>query len=87
MKAEEIYRVRNSYTVAKPRADNITYTVWIKIGNQSFCLDGYQETKENAEWMRTMLGKALLTVIEHDRRRRTKRLGGDRDVPGQGNEG
>lgn len=38
-------------------------TVWIKIGNQSFSIDGYQDTKEEADWMRLMLGKAFQSLV------------------------
>lgn len=42
-------------------------TVWIKIGNQSFSLDGYQDDEETADWMRLMLGKAFAVMIKHER--------------------
>lgn len=60
-------RLRDKYTFAKPCCvDDDTpdaHTVWLKIGNQSFCIDGYQDTKEEADWMRLMLGKALLALL------------------------
>jgi hypothetical protein len=37
--------------------------VWLKIGVQSFCIDGYQDTKEEAEWIRKMLAKALMNFL------------------------
>ncbi len=58
--------LRDEHTFSKPCCVNETpdaHTVWLKIGNQSFCIDGYQETKKAADWMRFMLGKALANLV------------------------
>lgn len=39
------------------------HTVWLKATNQSFCVDHYSETKEEAEWMRDMLCVALAKIV------------------------
>lgn len=55
------------YTSIKPcivDGEPDAHTTQIKIGNQSFRIDGYQETKEEAEWMCEMLGKAFKVMIE-----------------------
>lgn len=39
-------------------------TIWLKVEGQSFCISGYQDNKEEADWMRLMLGKALARLIE-----------------------
>ena len=39
-------------------------TVWFLVGNQSFCLSGYCENVEEAEWMRLQLGSALAKLCE-----------------------
>lgn len=58
------------YTEAKPvvvgcddDAHPDAHTVWLKVEQQSFCLTDYSETKEEADWMRLMLAKALSKVI------------------------
>lgn len=59
-------RLAHLYTFKRPVCVNETpdaHTVWLKIGVQSFCIDGYQDTAEEAEWMRLMLGHALATVL------------------------
>jgi hypothetical protein len=58
--------LRDKYTFSKPCCVDKTpdaQTVWLKIGNQSFCIDGYKDTKEESEWMRLMLGKALAKLV------------------------
>jgi hypothetical protein len=58
---------RDSFTFIKPccvDGEPDAQTVWIRAGNQSFSLDGYRETKEEAEWMRLMLGKAFAAMAE-----------------------
>ena len=70
--------LRDKYTFSRPCCVDETpdaQTVWLKIGNQSFCIDGYQDTKEEADWMRLMLGKALATLVsanDQAQRPRTK---------------
>lgn len=36
-------------------------TVWLKVGVQSFPLDGYVDNLNEAEWKRWMLAKALIS--------------------------
>lgn len=58
-------KLRDKYTFLKPclvSTEPDAHTVGIKIGVQSFHLDGYQENKESAEWFRLMLGKAFATL-------------------------
>ncbi len=58
--------VVDKFTLAKPCCVDGTpdaHTVWLKIGVQSFCIDGYQDTKEDADWMRKMLAKALMNFL------------------------
>lgn len=43
-------------------------TVWLKVTNQSFCINHYSETLEDAEWMRDMLCVALAKVVSDSRR-------------------
>ena len=41
------------------------HTVWLKVGVQSFCITpDYAEDDEHAEWLRKMLGKALVALVE-----------------------
>lgn len=59
--------MRDKYTMKKPCLVNDdgtpdAHTVWLVVGVQSFCLDGYMDTAEEADWMRLMLGKALAGV-------------------------
>lgn len=57
--------MRDKYTMAKPVLVSDApdaHTVWLKVEGQSFMLDGYQDTKEEAEWTRLMLGKALANI-------------------------
>lgn len=59
-------RLRDKFTFAKPCIVHDApdaQTVWIKVGDQSFQIDGYQETKADADWMRLMIGKALLSLL------------------------
>lgn len=37
--------------------------VWLKVGNQSFKLDNFSESMEEAEWMRDMLCVALAKIV------------------------
>jgi len=58
--------IRDNYTLAKPcLVDGCpdAHTVWLKIQGQSFCIDGYQDTKDEADWMCKMLAKALTTFL------------------------
>ena len=42
------------------------HTVWLKVGSQEFCVSSIAcETKEEAEWMQTMLAKAIVALWEH----------------------
>ena len=55
-------RFKEKYTFKKPcciDGEPDAQTVWIKIGGQSFQLDGYQDDEESADWYRHMIGKAL----------------------------
>ena len=55
--------LKERYTLKKPCCvsdEPDAHTVWLKIGNQSFRLDGYFETADEAEWMRKMLATALM---------------------------
>ncbi len=55
------------YTEIKPCCVSDTpdaHTVWIKVDGQSFAIDGYQDTKEDAKWMQQMLGKAFLAMLQ-----------------------
>lgn len=62
--------LRDKYTFAKPCVVGgdeefpEAQTVWLKIGVQSFRLDGFFETKQDAEWTRSMLGVALLSMLD-----------------------
>ena len=69
-------QLRDEFTLSKPCCVDGTpdaQTVWLKIGVQSFCLDGYQDTKEEADWMRLTLGKALKNLIEQEIKTTTKK--------------
>ena len=64
--------LRDRYTLAQPCVVSVEpggdtppspHTVWLRIGNQSFQLDGYCDTLEEAEWMRDQLGAALANLI------------------------
>lgn len=59
--------LKEKYTFSQPvlvsYAPNAR-TVWLKVNQQSFCIDGHQDTRKEAEWMRIMLAKALHTVID-----------------------
>ncbi len=46
------------------------HTVWLKVGVQEFRLMPTLETKEEAEWMREQLAKALISVVEATRKGR-----------------
>ena len=42
------------------------HTVWLKVGPQEFCVSSIAcETKEEAEWMRLMLAKAIVALWQH----------------------
>lgn len=61
--------LRDKYTILKPccvAGVPDAHTVWIQVGVQSFCLDGYH-TKAEAEWMRLMVGKALENIIKKEK--------------------
>lgn len=55
------------YTLCKPccvDGEPDAHTVWLKVGVQSFCVTSFAcETKDEAEWTRDMLAKALATVV------------------------
>lgn len=58
--------LRDEFTYSQPccvDGEPDAHTTWIKVGVQSFAIDGYQETKEAADWMRLMLGKAFQAMI------------------------
>lgn len=59
--------LKEKYTFSQPvlvsYAPNAR-TVWLKVNQQSFCIDGHQDTQEEADWMRTMLAKAMASVID-----------------------
>ncbi len=60
---EAAEKFRDEYTFSQPCCVNgepDAQTVWLKIGNQSFSLDGYHGSEEVA-YFRLMLGKALAT--------------------------
>lgn len=61
--------IRNNYTAIKECAvggeDELHYTVWLKVNQQSFCVTPQAyETMEEAEWFRDQLVSALLTMLE-----------------------
>ena len=39
------------------------HVVWIRVGVQTFRIDGYSDTKPEAEWMRDMLAKLMLNLV------------------------
>lgn len=54
-----------TYTRKKPvtvHGEPGAHTVWLKVGVQSFQINDYCETAEHADWMRSMLAKALAGV-------------------------
>lgn len=57
------------YTEIKPvvvEGSPDAHTIWLKCGNQRFCLSQYQDTKEEAEWMQDQLCVALDSIVrEH----------------------
>lgn len=47
--------------------DEPGFCCWLTVGNQSFCVTpNYCDTKEEAEWMRDMLAKALASIIREN---------------------
>lgn len=62
-----VSRLREQYTLCKPccvDGEPDAHTVWLKVGVQSFCVTSFAcETKDEAEWTRDMLAKALATVV------------------------
>jgi hypothetical protein len=55
------------YTEAKPvcvDGQPDAHKILLKIDGQSFWIDGYQDTEKDANWMRLMIGKALLALIQ-----------------------
>lgn len=40
------------------------HTVWFKVEQQTFGLDGYSNNREDAEWLRTMLATALFKLVQ-----------------------
>lgn len=42
------------------------HNVWLVVNQQSFCLDGHQDTKADAQWMRSQLAKAIETIIKEN---------------------
>lgn len=68
-KLRQARSLADTYTFAKPCCVSDTpdaHTVWIKVGNQSFSIDGYQDTLAEANWMRLMLGKAIQTILSEN---------------------
>jgi hypothetical protein len=67
--ATSVDALRDAYTFKKECVvggeEELQYTVWLRIGNQSFTLDGYHN-EEDAEYFRLMLGKAIRVILsEH----------------------
>lgn len=60
-------RLREQYTLCRPccvDGEPDAHTVWLKVGVQSFCVTSFAcETKDEAEWTRDMLAKALEKVV------------------------
>lgn len=62
---DEIKRIKERYTkVEKHPAFESGYAIILMVGVQSFRLDYFSETMDEAEWMRDMLAKALKTFLE-----------------------
>lgn len=63
-----VRRLREQYTLCKSccvDGEPNAHTVWLKVGVQSFCVTPLPcETKDEAEWMRDMLAKALAAVVD-----------------------
>ena len=71
------------YTLSKPvavRGEPDARTVWIKVGVQSFRLDGHSEDESAAEWMRGMIGKALANIVAEETAGLTESLKAAQDV-------
>jgi len=64
--------LRDKYTFKQPccvDGEPDAHTVWLKVGNQSFQVNDYCETAEDADWMRLMLGKAMETLVKAEAHR------------------
>lgn len=61
---DEIKRIKERYTKVEKLKYIDKYAVILKVGVQSFRLDYFPETMDEAEWMRDMLAKALKTFLE-----------------------
>jgi hydroxymethylpyrimidine/phosphomethylpyrimidine kinase len=62
---QKITEIKEKYTLLKGIAvkdEPDSYTVWLVVGNQQFVLDNYW-SKEEGEWQRDMLSKAILALI------------------------
>lgn len=64
-----IEQIRDKYTAIKECVvggeDELHYTVWFKVGPQSFCVTSTAyEKKEEAMWFQVQLAKALLTMAD-----------------------
>ncbi len=66
-----LVQVMEKYTFVKPCAvggppdpdDTDPHTIWLKFEHQSFHLDGYQGTKEDAEYIRYLLAQAIVGIV------------------------
>lgn len=57
--------LREKYTMSKPvviEDEPEARTVWLRVNQQSFCI-AEVEDKEEADWLRDMLAKALRTIL------------------------
>jgi hypothetical protein len=57
----------NLYTVIKPCCVSDApdaHTVWIKVDEHCFALDGYRENETDAKAVQLMIGKLLLSLIQ-----------------------
>jgi len=56
----------DKYTTKKPIAiegEPDAHTVRLTVGVQSFQINDYCENQEHADWLRTMLGKAIHSIL------------------------
>ena len=52
------------------------HTVWLDVGVQHFEIGPVRVTTEEADWMRSMLAKALATLTARDTRKANERTAG-----------
>ena len=67
---QKIAEIKEKYTLLKGVAvkdESDTHTVWLVVGNQQFVLDSYW-SKEEGEWQRDMLAKAILALIAEEQK-------------------